>query len=152
MDEEGELGVSDDLGPSVAVVQLVDCHLSFHEQRHTGDFWARVTGPLGTFVYPLIRKEVLLRLAGGWPVAQRGAHHQARERYAKWQRVTLSDDLLVAMRARGGILELHYLFGDGVPFGGSEKALPTMRRGGPIQRIRDRFAGRRGTWADTLRQ
>jgi hypothetical protein len=67
-------------------------------------------------------------LAGVLARVDRQAGQRSRSRYAKWQRVRIDDDLLIAFRARGSDLEMHYLFADGAPFGGGGGWLPTARR------------------------
>lgn len=147
-----ELIVRHNLGAAVAIVHFDDCRVSFHEQLGTGDVWYLAIGPLGTVAWPLIRKKVFLQVLGGWPAGQRSAHRRARERYAKWQCVTISNDLSVALRARGNALEFKYLFADGVPFGGRFVGLPTIRRASLIERAQMWLSGQRGRRVDYLRQ
>jgi hypothetical protein len=123
--DESEFIVRHDLGAAVAKVHLEDCRLSFHEQRSTGDVWCLATGPLGTFALPLIPTEVLVRVRRDRPAALGSVAQRPRERYATWQHVAITDDLVLALRARGDALDVKYLFADGVPFGGGGTGLPT---------------------------
>ena len=150
--DESQFIVRLDLGAAVATVQLGDCRLSFYEQRSTGDLWLLPTGPLGTLPMPLIPKEVLARAVRERPATQGAIAEQARERDAKWQRVAIGRDLVVALRARGAALDLKYLFADGVPFGGGSGGLPTARRAGLIVRAQMWLSGQRGGSVITYRR
>jgi hypothetical protein len=143
--DEGELIAQHDLSASIATVHLEDCRLSFHRQRSTGDAWCLATGPLGTFAMPMIKKSVLAQVLRHRQAAPGALAQRAPERHAKWQRVTIGDDVVLALRARGNALDFEYLFTDGTPFGGGSSGLPTARRAGVIERAQMWLSGRRGT-------
>lgn len=149
--EESEFIIRHDLGPRVATVNLGDCRLSFHEQRSAGDIWCLATGPLGTFALPLVQRAVFARLLSHRLDPPARVARLARERTAKWQRVAIGDDLLLALRARGDALDFAYLFSDGLPFGGGSAGLPTARRAGLIERAQRWLSGRRGAMVHCAR-
>lgn len=142
--DERRLIAHHDLAPPVAIADLGDCRLSFHEQQSTGDVWWIATGPLGTWAMPLIQRETFLQVLRNRPATQGSVSGRAREGHARWQRVRVSDDLTVALRARGDALDFAFLFADGAPFGGGAAGLPTTRRANPIQRFQLWRSGRRG--------
>jgi len=133
-----------DLGDVVAAAAVGDCRLEFRRQRGTGDLWYLAIGPLATIAVPSIPADVLARV-------DRGAGQRSRARYAKWPRVRIDDDLLIAFRARGSDLEFAYLFGDGAPFGGGGGWLPTARRASLLERAQMWLSGRRGSHVDFAR-
>jgi hypothetical protein len=141
---ESELIDRHDLGPSIATARVADCQLSFHEQRPTADIWCLATGPHGTFALALLQRELVLRLLSDRPVVDERVARRAQDRYAKWGRVSIGKDVVLAFRARGDALDFGYLFADGMPFGGGTTGLPTARRATVIERIQMRLSGRRG--------
>ena len=145
MDERGFIAHYD-LGPAVATTDLGDCRLSFHEQRTSGDVWCITTGPRGTVALPFIQRQPFLQVLRDRPAAPGGARGRARARYATWQHVRISDDLTVALRARGEALDFEYLFADGMPFGGGAAGLPTALRASPLERFQLWRSGRRGSF------
>jgi hypothetical protein len=134
-----------DLGAPVATTDLGDCRLWFHAQQSSGDVWCLMTGPRGTLALPLIQREPFLQVLHDRPTARAGIPARAGERYATWQQVRISDDLTVALRARGDALEFGYLFADGVPFGGGGAGLPTARRASVLERVQLWRSGHRGS-------
>jgi hypothetical protein len=143
LDESG-LIIRHDLGAAVATVNLADCRLSFHEQRTSTDIWCLATGPRGTLAMPLVERAVFEQVQSHRLDIPGGLARRARERYAKWQRVAIGDDLLLAVRVRGDALDFEYLFSDGMPFGGGSAGLPTARRPGLVERTQMWLSGRRG--------
>lgn len=142
--DESELIVRHELGAAVATVNLADCRLSFHEERSTRDVWCLSTGPHGTLAMPLVERAVFTQALRHRLDMPGGVARRARARYAKWQRVAIGDDLLLALRARGDALDFGYLFSDGVPFGGGSAGLPTARRASLLERTQMWLSGRRG--------
>jgi len=100
--------VRNDLGGVIVDVPVGDCRLEFRRQRGTSELWCVTIGPLATLARPMLRADVMARV-------DRKAGQGSRARYAKWQRVRIDDELLIAFRARGSDLEFAYLFSDGAP-------------------------------------
>ena len=134
------------LGSPVATADLGDCRLSFHEQRTSGDLWCITTGPRGTLALPFIQRAPFLQVLRNRPTAPGRASGRARARYVTWQHVRISDDLTVALRARGDALDFEYRFADGMPFGGGAAGLPTALRASLLQRFQLWRSGRRGSF------
>ena len=134
-----------DLGDVIDAAPLGDCRLAFRHQRGTGDLWCVAIGPLATIAIPLLPGDALAR-------ADRRAGQGARARYAKWPRVRIDDDLLIAFRSRGSELEFEYLFGDGAPFGGGGGWLPTPRQATLLERVQMWLSGRRGGHVEFARR
>lgn len=132
-----------DLEDVIADVAVRDCRLAYRRQRVTGDLWCVVSGPRAVIAYEVIPAHVLQQV-----LAYRDPNDvlrlRARGRYAKWQQVRISDDLIVAVRARGSHLEWHHLFGDGTPFGGGGSWLPTARKESMLERAQLWLSGHRG--------
>jgi hypothetical protein len=59
--------------------------------------------------------------------------------------IAIDDDLLIAVRARGHLLEWHTMFGDGTPFGGGGGWLPTAQRASLLERATLWLSGHRGS-------
>jgi hypothetical protein len=129
--------VRNGLGDVIATAAMRDSRLEFRRQLGTGDLWCIGIGPLATIAVPLLPGNAVAR-------ADRLAGQRSRARYAKWQRVRIDDDLLIAFRARGSDLEFAYLFGDGAPFGGGGGWLPTAQRATLLERAQMWLSGRRG--------
>lgn len=142
MNENDQI-VRNDLGDVIADAQVADCRLEFRRQRGTGDIWCVASGPLAVIAVPVLSGR-------GVGEASRLAaldHHvgqRSRSRYANWQRARITDDVLIAFRARGSDLEFAYLLGDGRPFGGGGGWLPTARRATLLERVQMWLSGRRG--------
>ena len=102
-------------------------------------------GPTWHFRRAPCPREVLARTLRARPAALESLARRSRERYAKWQRVAISEDLVVALRARGGELDFAFLFADGVPFGGGSGGLPTACRASLIEQAQMWLSGGRGT-------
>ena len=144
MDDNDHL-VRNDLGGVIVDVPVKDCRLEFRRQRGTSELWCVAIGPLATLARPLLPADVMARV-------DRKAGQGSRARYAKWQRVRIDDELLIAFRARGSDLEFAYLFSDGAPFGGGGGWLPTARRAPLLERARTTLSGRRSARVEFTRR
>lgn len=135
--------IRNDLGDVVASADLGDCRLEFRFQRPSGDLWCVTSGPLATMAHPLLTADGVA-LAGRHAVNGLPGR-RSHERYAKWPRVRINDDLLVAFRARGDDLQFAWLYGAGFPYGGGDGWLPTSRKATVVERMEMWLSGRRGT-------
>jgi hypothetical protein len=142
--------VRHDLGDIVTEVAVRDCRLAFRRQRGTEDLWCVVSGPLAAIALMVMPAQILEQVRNHRDPTDALAR-RARGRYRNWQQVRIDDDLFFAIRARGGHLEWHPMFGDGTPFGGEGSWLPSARRESLLERAQLWLSGHRGRNVEFLR-
>ena len=141
--------VRNDLDDVVAAAQVGDCRLEFRFQLDGGDLWCVTRGPLATLAHPLLSADGVAQARLHAREGSAGKRQLAR--YAKWPKVRITGDLVVAFRARGDDLQFAWLYGEGYPFGGGSGGLPTAQRASPLERLRMWLSGRRGARVEYTR-